>query len=113
MARGKSTRQPSKSGKQAGVRDAKTVARSARKSVGRGHVAVSKQPAKPKRTTIPASMVAQPINRQIEIAALRLALTMSSTGLGLPTSPPLCIVFSEARQRAAKGPAVDRRRRTS
>lgn len=55
MARGKMARQPSKSGKQAGVRDVKIVSRSAKKSAGRGQAPVSKQPAKPKRTTIPAS----------------------------------------------------------
>ncbi len=55
MAHGKITRQPSKSGKQAGVRNANKVALSAKKSVGQGQAPVSKQPAKPKRAKLSAS----------------------------------------------------------
>ena len=54
MARGKITRQPLKSGKQAGVRSTKTVARAAKKPIAEGKASVSKKSQVLKRTANPA-----------------------------------------------------------
>ena len=53
MARGKTTRQPSKSGKQAGVRETKAMALAAKKLIARGKAPASKKPAARKRATNP------------------------------------------------------------
>ena len=54
MARGKITRQPLKSGKQAGVRSTKTVARAAKKPIAKGKASVSKKSLVLTRTANPA-----------------------------------------------------------